>query len=136
MANKDQPRSKVLPFQKKGMAQKSALPGRIDISASSGRRDPPLSEDDLQTAVARAVNSGTVRQSFHSDVERSHRNISYEDIIHMLGRTWKLDRKPEYDEEHQNWKYRLAGEDFEGDELVLIVAVDTDENRITIITKF
>ena len=136
MANKDQPRSKVLPFAKKSVAQKSPLPGKIDISASSARHDPPLSEDDLQIAVARALNFGTFRQSFHAAEERSYRNISNEDILHMLGGKWKLDGKPEYDEKHRNWKYQLSGKDFEDDDLVLIVAVDIDENRITIITKF
>ena len=44
--------------------------------------------------------------------------------------------RAEYDEAHRNWKYKLFGHDIEGDELVLVVAVDTDEQRITIITKF
>jgi hypothetical protein len=47
---------------------------------------------------------------------------------------WK--HPPEWDEGHRNWKYRLKGTDADGEELVLIVALQIELNRIDIITKF
>jgi len=54
----------------------------------------------------------------------------------MLEGKWLLDAPPEWDEQHRNWKYRLKGLDVSGDELVLIVALQVEFDRIDIITKF
>lgn len=53
----------------------------------------------------------------------------------MLQHEWAL-VGAEFDDEHHNWKYRVAGKDIEGDDLNLIIAIDPDENRITVISKF
>lgn len=129
-------RGKMLNFPQKGLAQSPPSASKIDISASSPERFPALAGEELRTAVARIALYGTLRESFHSAEERSYRNVSQDDILHMLEGAWRLANEPEYDEAHRNWKYKLAGHDIEGDELVLVVAVDTDEQRITIITKF
>jgi hypothetical protein len=86
-------------------------------------------------AVSRAVVYGTFRETFHSADERSYRNITQEDMLHMLQGGWIL-VGTEFDDEHHNWKYRVAGKDIEGDDLSLIIAVDPGENRITVISKF
>ena len=54
----------------------------------------------------------------------------------MLEGEWKLAAKPNWDEEHRNWEYKLAGTDLEGDELVLKIAVNVELQRLTVITKF
>ncbi len=54
----------------------------------------------------------------------------------MLTGSWKLAGKPEWDDKHRNWKYRLVGQDIDGDELTLIVAIDSGLEDIRIITKF
>ncbi len=54
----------------------------------------------------------------------------------MLCGPWALAAEPEWDEEHRNWKYKLAGHDIEGDELVLLISLNQEEQMITIITKF
>lgn len=56
-------------------------------------------------------------------------------MLHMLQGGWIL-VGTEFDDEHHNWKYRVAGKDIEGDDLSLIIAVDPGENRITVISKF
>lgn len=57
-------------------------------------------------------------------------------MLHMLQGAWTQVGEAEFSEEHHNWKYRIAGADIEGDELVLVIAVEIDENRITVITKY
>jgi hypothetical protein len=54
----------------------------------------------------------------------------------MLMGAWRLKGKPEWNDEHANWKYTLIGKDIEGDSLTLIVTVDTEEQCISVITKF
>jgi hypothetical protein len=94
-----------------------------------------LEEQELRLAVSRAIVYGTFRETFHSADERSYRNITQEDMLHMLQGAWML-AGTEFDDEYHNWKYRVAGKDIEGDDLALIIAVDPDENRITVISKF
>ena len=129
-------RSKVLPFEKKAVAPFVGKASNIDISASLVSREPPLAEEDLRLAVARIVLYGAIVQSYHSANDRSYRNISDRDILVMLEGEWSLVAKPKWEERHRNWKYKLRGSDFAGDELVLILAVSVEMNRIDIITKF
>jgi hypothetical protein len=130
------PRSKVLPFPKKVIAQTPPSKSTIDVSASFGQREPALAGDDLQQAVRRIVLYGTFRESRHSAKDRSYRNISEGDIVAMLEGTWSLVAPPEWDNDHHNWKYTLAGSDIDGDDLVLVVAVIVELDRIEIITKY
>lgn len=131
-----QDKSKILPFPKRGIAQTPVSTSNIDISASFGRRAPALAGEDLQQAVTRIVLYGTFRESEHSTFDRSYRNVSHDDMLHMLQGVWALAEAPVWDEKHHNWKYKLAGQDIEGEELVLRVALNTEEQMITIITKY
>jgi hypothetical protein len=131
-----QEKSKILPFPKKGLAQSRASASKIDINASSGERPPSLAEPDLRVAVARIARYGKVWQTRHAERDRIDRNVDDDDIQHMLLSAWVLERQPEWSEEHRNWKYRLRGSDIEGDELTLIVVVNTEEQKLRVITKF
>ena len=122
---------RVLPFPKKGIALNEKSSSNLDINASPDQRIPALPEEELRQAVSRAVLYGTFRETFHSSGERCFRNISQEDILHMLQGAWAL-VSTEFSDEHRSWKYKVAGKDIEGDELIL----DPDENRITVISKF
>jgi hypothetical protein len=95
-----------------------------------------LDEEGLRRAVQRIVYYGEIKESFHSASERAERHISQDDILAMLEGAWKLAAKPDWDEAHKNWEYRLAGADLEGDALVLKITVNEEMQRITIITKF
>ena len=79
---------------------------------------------------------GTLREAKHSAIDRDYRNVSQDDIIAMLQGSWVLSREPDWDEQHRNWEYLLAGNDIEGDSLSLKIAVNEEMQRIDIITKF
>jgi hypothetical protein len=127
---------KILPFPKKGIAQTPGSASIIDVNASFGSRLASLSESDLRTAVSRIILYGTYRETRHSAEDRSYRNVSDDDIQFMLRGPWTLKGPPEWDEMHRNWKYKLSGQDIEGDELVLLLAVNEEEQMITVITKY
>ena len=127
---------KIVPFVKKAVAKTPSPQSKIDISASPVRREPPLTEEALRTAVARIVMYGTIRETLHSARDRSYRNITERDILAMLEGKWSLAAAPEWDERHRSWKYKLKGVDLDGDELELVIAVDVEMNLIHIITKF
>ena len=132
----DQAKKNILPFPKKGIAQTPGSASNIDVSASSGSRPLALAGEDLRQAVTRIVLYGTFRESAHSAFDRSYRNVSHDDMLYMLERPWTSAAAPEWDETNHNWKYKLAGKDIEGDDLVLLVALNAEEQMITIITKF
>ena len=129
-------RTKVVEFPKSSVAKKPISESSIDVSASSSPGQPALDEEGLRRAVQRIVYYGEIKESFHSASERSERNISQDDILAMLEGDWTLAAKPDWDEQHKNWEYKLAGHDLDGDELVLKIAVNEELLRVTIITKF
>ena len=131
-----QKRTKILPFPKKGIAQTPGSASIIDVNASSGLLPSPLTEAELRDAVLRIISYGTYRETRHSNKDRSYRNVSDDDIQFMLRGPWRLSGKPEWDATHKNWKYKLNGHDIEGDELMLVVAVNQEEQMITVITKY
>lgn len=135
-AKKDTKQGRVLPFREKGIDDAAGKVSNLDINASSAERPAALREAELRTAVERIVCYGTVRESWHSRNDRSYRNISTDDIQHMLRNAWKLKGKPEWSDQHGEWKYKLTGEDLEDDELTLVIAVRQNEVEILVITKY
>ena len=129
-------RTKVVEIDKRIVANKPISASSIDINASSDVRVDALDEDRLRGIVQRIVYYGEIKEAFHSAHERAYRNISQDDILAMLEGAWKLAAKPDWDESHRNWEYKLTGIDLEGDELVLKIAVNEELKRITVITKF
>ncbi|CAN5570907.1 hypothetical protein BH10ACI4_BH10ACI4_13680 [soil metagenome] len=127
---------KILPFTKDSVAKRSSGASNVDISASSGPSQPALDENRLRDVVQRILYYGEIKETFHSASERAARNVSQDDIAAMLESQWKLEGTPEWDGNHKNWKYRLAGVDLEGDSLVLVVTVNEELKRVTVITKF
>ncbi len=125
-----------MPFPKKGVAQFPGSKSKIDINASSAQRPEALSEDNLRVRVQQIVLYGTVQESWHSKKDRSYRNVSMDDIQHMLRSEWKLAGKPKWSDEHRNWTYKLEGEDLDDDELTLIIAVKDEQLQILVITKY
>ena len=129
-------RPNIVTFPESSVAKQSVRASSIDVSASSDSRLAALDEDRLREVLQRIVYYGEIKEAFHSAHERAYRNISQDDILAMLEGPWTLAAKPDWDETHKNWKYKLAGHDLEGDELVLLISVNEELLRVTIITKF
>jgi hypothetical protein len=132
----DERKGKIVEYNKKAVAKGAKGASNLDISASSSGRPPALAEPELRVAVTRIVHYGTIWQTRHAGRDRDYRNISDDDIQAMLLSDWVLERVPEWNDDHRNWKYRLLGKDIEGDELTLIVTVNTEEQTLAVITKF
>lgn len=135
-ADKPSKKARVLPFAKKGIDHPTSKVSNIDINASSVERSAALSEDGLRVRVQQIVLYGTIRESWHSRNDRSYRNVSMDDIQHMLRSDWKLAGKPKWNDEHSNWIYKLVGEDLDDDELTLVITVNEERVDILVITKY
>lgn len=57
------------------------------------------------------------------------------DVVNAL-RLGEIRRVPEWDDVHGNWKYRVEGEDIDGDELVAIRLIIESDLTLYIVTVF
>lgn len=108
----------------------------LSLSQAPAPLPHPLTETELRALVTKAVETGAVRETFHSERDRAYRNASMEDILHGLQRPdWTL-VKHDYDSKHRNWVYRIRTVDIEDDALTLTVAPDPMNETVLVITKF
>jgi hypothetical protein len=64
------------------------------------------------------------------------RGVYEEDILHVLNENGIITSKPELDEKHQKYKYRVEGFDIEGDELTIIVNIFDEKTLVVTITVY
>jgi len=63
------------------------------------------------------------------------RKVTTLDVVSTL-QTGQIIRDPEWDENYQNWKYRVEGVDMETDELTVITVIFAAGLTLYIITVF
>ena len=61
--------------------------------------------------------------------------VSDRDVINVLLHG-EIIREPEWDDNHNNWKYRVEGKDIEGDDLTAITVIVDETFAIKVITVF
>jgi hypothetical protein len=64
------------------------------------------------------------------------RNVDQQDLEILLLETGRILREPVWDEFHGNYKYRVEGTDFDGDDLAAIVVIDEQNGRVLVVTVF
>lgn len=107
------------------------------MSSSEEPRPPCMGEQQLREFVRFARKRGYYGETFHSEVERAHRNISPDDIAHGLDQDdWYQCRNADFDKEHKTWEYLIRTVDIEGDVLHLKITVDEKSKRFEVISKW
>jgi len=87
--------------------------------------------------VRHAIENGFYKECFHAEYEHPERNLSIEDVICGLEREdWTLERPPEFDEDHKNWKYFIKTVDIEGEPLIILIKAIPDYKRFEVITRW
>jgi hypothetical protein len=111
---------------------------RLDIMSTKGYRPPYLSEGDLKALVRRALDEapGQPNETYHARFDHPERGITLDDVIHGLERDWKYERTPEFNEDEWQWKYRIVTETVDGDDLTIIIAVDTANRIFEVLTRW
>lgn len=102
----------------------------------TGYRPPYLSEAELKKLVLEAVTGSGAAETFHALYGHLERGISTDDVIHGLKREWTYERQPEFNREFWQWKYRIKTETIDGDELTIIIAVNTVERKFEVVTRW
>lgn len=103
-----------------------------------GYRPPSLSEEQLKALVTAALEEapGHSNETYHARFDHLERGLTADDVIHGLEQDWKYERAPEFNEEHWQWKYRIATETVDGDALTIIIAVDTTNRSFEVLTRW
>ncbi len=69
-------------------------------------------------------------------VRMVERNVDMQDLEILLTETGVITREAEWDEKHKSFKYRVEGTDGLGEEIIAIVAIEENYDRIKIVTVF
>ena len=106
------------------------------VRVNKMRHVRPFTRTETSEAIQRLLEPGLDAIGFtrHAREQARKRNFSQRDVEHVL-RTGSVG-KPAWDERFGNWTYRVSGSDLDGDDLTVVVALDTERPRITIITGF
>ncbi len=90
-----------------------------------------LSERELKDLLADILSSGQFIMSKHAKERRLERGYSTQDIMHIIVHGTLTGS--EFDQALANWKYTFKGEDLDGDNGGVVLAVGT-QYRCVIIT--
>jgi hypothetical protein len=98
----------------------------------------PLSDLALRQFVRKAIAKDWIKEGWHSEVERAHRNISHDDILCGLGRSdWvvtKIRDCPKFKESPHT--YEILTKDADEVELELVIAPNLKTGTLTVVSKY
>lgn len=97
-----------------------------------------LTEEELKSLVSDSFENrpGDSGQTFHARFDHLERGLSQDDVIHGLERQWNFDRRPVFNKDEWQWKYSIATESIDGDDLLIIIAVDTLNRSFEVVTRW
>src|SRR5215510_3937391 len=99
-------------------------------------RQSALSADEAKRQILFILDEGNVELSAHCKYESMLlRGISLLDVTHAL-KTGEIRRAPEWSTDHDSWKYRVEGEDTDGDDLTAITVIIETTLTLRIVTVF
>jgi protein-tyrosine-phosphatase len=97
-------------------------------------RPQPLSQDEAKEKILLILSEGIYDITEHCRRDSmTRRNVSDDDIIIAL-ENGEVQDKPEWEDNHQNWKYKVVGRDTDNDKLTLITVIIEKDLTLRIIT--
>ena len=112
---------------------------KLDNMSTAGYIPPCLSKEELRALVLDALENGPDEGSnftFHARYDHLDRNLSQDDVIYGLERLWNFDKPPVFNQDEWQWKYFIATESVDGDEILIIIAVDTLNRSFEVVTRW
>ena len=96
----------------------------------------PLDAIEAKRLIALILDQGYVEYSAHCLRDSMpDRHVTTLDVVHVL-RSGHILRDPEWDEDHQEWKYRVEGADIDGDDLTVITVIIEPDLTLIVVTVF
>ena len=99
-------------------------------------RPASLSADEAKEKIRLILAKGKVELPYHCKRDSMpRRSVTLPDIVNTL-QTGEIRRVSEWDDEHDNWKYRVEGVDTDGDDLAAITIIIEADFTLFIVTVF
>jgi len=114
------------------------MPKKADSEVGEGSvRSDPFKPDEAKRKIVQILREGSTVFSEHlnRDIVRNRRGVSHQDVLYVL-QTGEIIAEPEWDETHENWKYKVEGIDLENDELRAITIIIEERFCLFIVTAY
>ena len=95
-------------------------------------KTPPLSN---KFAIKAARKYPNITWGPHVKQRMEERDISIRDVLNIID-SGKINDPPEYDNEHENYTYRIIGKDIDGKKRTLVVGINQKEEMLELITVY
>lgn len=100
------------------------------------KRPTALSPEEAKKRILRILLEGDVIPTVHCRQRMLKRRVDIQDVVNVLEFGAINKNKTEWDDVHDNWKYRVEGEDIEGEELVVITVIIESDCQSLVVTVF
>lgn len=99
-------------------------------------KPPPLTAIEAKAQILTILEDGEIKLSAHLRQERMNQRTLLMDDIKAVLHNGEILRAPEWEENYQNWKYRMEGKDLAGEDLSAIIVIITKTLRLIVVTAF
>lgn len=103
------------------------------------KRPKQLNPSEVNGVVSKALSDeGAYREmpTLHSSFDHPERKIDFNDVLFGLGEQWRSCKVDEFDPDEWRWKYKISTHDVEGREFTVVISLDPQHNRFTIVTRW
>lgn len=97
-------------------------------------RPKPLSATEAYEAIQKLLElRDSIGWTDHAKIRARERRFTADDVRRVLIHG-TVGANPEWKEQYQNWVYRVSGRDYDGEPLAVVIAIEPQFGRITLIT--
>lgn len=98
-----------------------------------GRPDPLTAAEAFETVQKLLELRDCISWSIHAKKRARERKFTADDVRRVLTRG-TVRPIPEWDDTYQNWKYTFCGRDYDNEPLAVVIALQPQLGRLTLIT--
>lgn len=91
-----------------------------------------MNKDQARELIRRFANQRCVAFSRHCSKRMRQRSVTSDDFLHVL--MWGTVESVEFNSDSGQWNCEVQGDDIDGDDLTLHIAIDKDEGQVVCIT--
>lgn len=110
-----------------------------DAAANKPKKPKQLNPSEVREVVSKALSDeGAYREmpTLHSSFDHPERKIDFNDVLFGLGQKWDFCKVDAFDSDEWRWRYKISTRDIDGREFTIVIAIDPQYNRFTIVTRW
>jgi len=90
-----------------------------------------LSPEEAERKIREIVEYGYIERREHFYERMEQGECDYNDLLLILSKG-KVKEPPKYDKKFKNWRYKVEGRTVEGDNVVIVVAIESNTKLVCI----